>query len=84
MNEINLTVMRQRQWLVTFTKVKLSPIFECEIVIIFLSIKINTCFASHRDCSFEYPPHMFWLRNKKINFQVGILIWVPTFRKPEL
>ena len=23
---------------------------------------------SHRDGSFKYPQHMFWLRNKKINF----------------
>ena len=23
---------------------------------------------SHRDGSFEYPQHMFWLRNKKNNF----------------
>ena len=25
---------------------------------------------SHRDGSFEYPQHMFWLRNKKNNFSV--------------
>ena len=25
---------------------------------------------SHEDGSFEYPQHKFWLRNKKINFQV--------------
>ena len=27
--------------------------------------------------SFEYPQHMFWLRNKKNNFQVRTLIWRP-------
>ena len=32
---------------------------------------------SHRDGSFEYPQHMFWLRNKKINFQLRTLIWRP-------
>ena len=32
---------------------------------------------SHRDGSFEYPQHMFWLRNKKINFQLHTLIWRP-------
>ena len=26
---------------------------------------------SHRDGSFEYPQHMFWLRNKKNNFRWG-------------
>ena len=25
---------------------------------------------SHRDGSFEYPQHMFWLRNKNNNFQL--------------
>ena len=32
---------------------------------------------SHQDGSFEYPQHMFWLRNKKNNFQLCILIWGP-------
>ena len=33
---------------------------------------------SHRDGSFEYPQHMFWLRNKKKNnFQLLTLIWGP-------
>ena len=32
---------------------------------------------SHRDGSFEYPQHMFRLRNKKTNFQLRPLIWGP-------
>ena len=28
---------------------------------------------SHRDGSFEYPQHMFWLRNKKIIFSYALL-----------
>ena len=32
---------------------------------------------SHRDGSFEYLQHMFWLRNKKNNFQLRTLIWGP-------
>ena len=32
---------------------------------------------SHRDGSFEYPQHMFWLRDKKNNFQLPSLIWGP-------
>ena len=32
---------------------------------------------SHGDGSFEYPQHMFWLRNKKNNFQLRTLIWGP-------
>ena len=30
---------------------------------------------SHRDGSFEYTQHMFWLRNKKNNFQLRTLTW---------
>ena len=32
---------------------------------------------SHRDSSFEYPQHNFWLRNKKNNFQLRTLFWGP-------
>ena len=32
---------------------------------------------SHQDGSFEYPQHMFRLRNKKNNFQLRTLIWGP-------
>ena len=32
---------------------------------------------SHRDISFEYQQHMFWLRKKKNNVQLGTLIWGP-------
>ena len=28
---------------------------------------------SHQDGSFEYPQHMFWLRNKNINFSYPLL-----------
>ena len=53
-----------------------------KIGIIFLSISVIMCFgyskeASHQDGSFEYPQHMFWLKNKKNNFQVRTLIWRP-------
>ena len=48
----------------------------------FSSIILDICFGfskepSHRDGSFEYPQHMFWLRNKKNNFQLRTLIWRP-------
>ena len=47
--------------------------FRRKIVINFLSIRFNMCFGclkeqSHRDGSFEYPQHMFWLRNNKMIF----------------
>ena len=32
---------------------------------------------SHRDGSFEYPQHMFWLRNKKNNFLLHTVVWGP-------
>ena len=51
-----------------------------KFAIILLSISLNMCFGfskepSHRDGSFEYPQHMFWLRIKKNNFQLRTLIW---------
>ena len=50
-----------------------------KIVIILLPISSNMCFEclkepSHWDRSFEYPQHMFWLRNKKNIFQLRTLI----------
>ena len=47
-------------------------------MIIFLSISVNMCFGcpkepSHRDGSFEYPQHMFWLRNKNFFFRYVLL-----------
>ena len=49
-----------------------------KIVNIFLLISFNICFgcskeSSHWDGAFEYPQHMFWLRNKKINFRYALL-----------
>ena len=55
-----------------------------KIAIIFLPINSNMCFGcskepSHRDGSFEYPQHMFWMRNKENNFPIHTLIWRPAF-----
>ena len=57
-------------------QVKISKIILRKIVIIFLSISLNICFAcskepSHQDGIFEYLQHIFWIRNKKNNFQVN-------------
>ena len=46
-----------------------------KIVNSFLPINFSICFGcsnepSHWDGSFEYPEHMFWLRNKKTIFQL--------------
>ena len=54
----------------------------CKILIIFLPINLNMCFGclkepSQRDGSFEYPQHMFWMRNKENNFPISTLIWRP-------
>ena len=51
-------------------------------MIIFLTINLNMCFGckkepSHLDSSFEYPQHMFWMRNKEISFPICTLIWRP-------
>ena len=34
------------------------------------------CFGCS-DGSFEYPQHMFWLRNKENGFKLRTLIWSP-------
>ena len=41
---------------------------------IFLPISFNMCFGctKERYGSLEYPQHMFWLRNKKINFDYAL------------
>ena len=49
-----------------------------KIVNIFLPIVFSICFGcskelSHSDGSFEYPQHMFWLRNKKMIFCYTLL-----------
>ena len=59
--------------------------YEHKIVIIFLTINLNMCFGfskepSDRDGSFEYPQHMFWMRNKENSFPLLNLIWRPEFR----
>ena len=57
-----------------------------KIAIIFSSFSLNMCFGcskepSNRDGSFEYPQHIFWLRNKKNNVQLRTLIWRPDTAK---
>ena len=60
-----------------------------KIAIIFLSTSLNMCFGcskepSHRDGSFEYSQHMFWLRNKKNTFQLRTLVWGPAHRQADI
>ena len=62
-----------------WSKGQLSKNNQRKIAIIFLSVTFNMCFGcskelSHRDGFFEYPQHMFWLRNKKTDFQLHTLI----------
>ena len=58
--------------------------FSRKIAIIYVSISLNMCFGcskepSQKDGSFEYPQHMFWLRNKqKIIFSYALLSGVLT------
>ena len=55
--------------MLSIIKDHLNKFFEHIIVILFLPVSFNMCFGcskepSHRDGSYEYPQHMFWLRNK--------------------
>ena len=54
--------------------------FESKIVIILLPINLNMCLGyskepSNGDGSFEYPQHMFLMRNKENSFPIHTLIW---------
>ena len=54
--------------------------YKCKIANIFLPIHWNLSFGcskepSHWDGSFEYPQHMFWMRNKVNSFPIRTLIW---------
>ena len=49
-----------------------------KIALVSLPINLNMCFGcskepSHGEGSFEFPQHMFWLRNKKTIFQYVLL-----------
>ena len=49
-----------------------------KFVIVSLSASLNMCYVyskepSPRDRSFEYPLHIFWLRNKKMIFNYAFL-----------
>ena len=59
-------------------QVLINKTFQRKIVNIFLPIIFSICFGcskelSHWGSSFEYPKHMFWLRNKKIIFVLHTL-----------
>ena len=71
-----------KNFLIGPVKQKKAKKFERKIVINFLPNILNMCFGcskepSHREGSFEYPQHMFWLRNKNNDFQLCTLIWRP-------
>ena len=60
---------------------QLSKNVQRKIPSIVLSISLNMCFGcskelSQWDGSFEYPQHMFWVRNMKIIFSLRILILI--------
>ena len=47
--------------------------------VVICALRVNICFGyskeqSHLDGSFEYPQHMFFLRNKKITFSLNTKI----------
>ena len=57
--------------------------FKRIILAVFLPMNLTIWFVcskepSHRDGSFEYPQHMFWLRNKKNDcYNAPLYIWRP-------
>ena len=72
-----------------YTHRKVREFYERKIVIIFLPINFNMCFGcskepSHCDGSFEYPQHVFWMRNKENSFPIRTLIWRPVHTQFDL
>ena len=65
-----------------FSQTMIRKFHQQKNVIIFLPIILNMCFGfskeqSHWDGSFEYPQHMFWMRNNENGFPIRSLIWRP-------
>ena len=81
MTFISLIVLLQcvfKDIVYTVSQVKVNKKYQRKIVNIFLPINFNINFGcskepSHLDGFFEYPQHMFWLRNKKIKFSLHTL-----------
>ena len=53
-----------------------------KVVNSFSPSNLNICFgcskeSSHWDVFFEYPHHMFWMRNKENKFPIHTLFWRP-------
>ena len=53
---------------------ELRKMFKRIIVIIFLITGLNMRCGFSKELFFQYPQHLFWLRNKKNNFQLHTLI----------
>ena len=77
---------RQCIIMIQILQYEVSELLEHKNVMNFLSISLNMCLGcskepSHRDGSFEYPQYMFWLRNKKFQFKLPTLIWMPGYKR---
>ena len=59
--------------------------YERKIVIISLPFNLNMCFDTQMnrlietflDGSFEYPRHMFWMRNEENRYQIILTVGLP-------
>ena len=79
------TLLSYTKFVCRWTWVQTRTFYLRKISIIFLPINLNICFGcskepSHWDGSFEYPKHMFWMRNKENNFPIRTLYWRPGWR----
>ena len=65
-------------------EVLINTIFERKIINIFLPISFNIFLGAQKnrliETSFEYPHHMFWLRNKNITFLVHTFNLSPGYK----
>ena len=67
-----------------YSYIQIRKFYLRKLIIVFLPINLNMCFGcskgpSHCDGSFEYPHHMFWMRNKEDNIPIRTLIWRPGY-----
>ena len=64
-----------------FTWIWVVLLYSWKIETLFLKLEDYAAFKEpfHRDGSFEYPQHTFWLRNKKVMLLLHNLNWSPAY-----
>ena len=84
-NEVKTSMWAKSLKPIFYVKVQFSKPFWALIYYYFLIQQFkHVLWELKRDSSFEYQQHMFWLRNKKKDFQLHTLIWKIEEIKPNV